>query len=341
MPTPALLHVLVAGGVLHELGRLTGSSWLALASAALLALPLVALVARPRLDGLVVQRRASARAVAGRPSPVVYALHNAGRRTTSAAMLHCAQPGHEHAHVGVPALRPGEQVEVEVLLEVTRASGPAQPVVLLATSPLGLLRVRRAQPLAGQVVVHPAERPALRLPEVAGPSRSSRLARPAPGRGSEVLGLRERRPGDPASSVAARASARHGRPLVLEREREQAAAPLVVLVLPGRGPAWEDALAVAARTAVQALRSGQPPVLLGLPGLPAGRLPASAVLDAFAAADLPVPVEAGPLAAALRAAGPGAAVLVVDDPVAGDPGLRLLVRRTAAQTGTRLVVLGG
>lgn len=339
VPTPALLHVLVAGGLLHELGRLTGSAWLALAAGALLALPVVAVVARPRLDGLLVTVSGPDRGVAGRPSAVVYEVRNTGRRATTAARLDAHSPGHERVHVALPALRPGEAVVVPLLLEVERASAAARPVVLVALSPLGLLRLVRVQPLAGWVVVHPAQRPALPLPAVAGRAGMPRSCRPEPGRGTEVLGLRERRPGDPAGALAARASARHGRPVVLERERERldVPGPLVVLVQRAHGPAWEDGLAVAASTAVQALRAGVRPVLLGLPPLPAGRLRPRDVLDAFAAADDSPRLPGSTLTAALEEAGHGTTLLVVA--AAGDPAARLAASSTLARLGGRLVAL--
>ncbi len=136
-----------------------------------------------------------------------------------------------------------------------------------------------------------------------------------------MLGLRPWRAGDGAAAVSARASARHSRPVVLERERESG--PRLVIVCTGAlsGPLWEATVERSCALVEQAVREGRVPVLLAN-GLPVpGRPDRQAVLDWHAALDRCGPPDAATLSAVRRAAGPAGAVTVLGRPTAGLAGL--------------------
>ncbi|XAY06531.1 hypothetical protein DSM112329_03402 [Paraconexibacter sp. AEG42_29] len=336
LPTTGLLLVLTAGATLHLLGRTSASGWIALASAALLALPVVALLTRPRLGGLQVTRLIHGQPVAGQRSDVTLTLSNAGRRMTPATTVVDHLPGHEQLVVAFGALRPGASASVRgERLAVQRTASETSTATLRTTSPVGLIGTEVPCPVPGRVVVHPEPATPRGRPAGAGGLGASRAA--APGPGTEILGLRDWRHGESARSVAARASARHGRPLVLEREREDAAT-LVILVGFGHGPAWEAALSDAASMAVSALRSGRPLALHGLPGT---AQTAKGVLDAFAAADDSPALHRAALDDALRQAGHGGVLVVVAGTAAraDTDGLLAGLRRAAARRRCAVVVL--
>lgn len=298
----------MASGLLHLLGRVTDGGWLALASAAVLVLPVVALVTRPRLRGLHVQRELHGQPVVGQRTEVTLTLTNLGDRLTAPVVVTDVLPGHDTLRVSFPSLRPGGHASLRMSREATaRTSTGSVPVRLTASAPIGLVQSTSSVLVPGHVVVHPHLPSLRRLPDgVGGPGTSSSSV-PVAGIGTEVLGLREWRHGESARAVSARASARHGRPLVLEREQEGAPS-LVVLVGAGRGADWEAHLSLAAAYAVAALRDGRRLVLRGLPG--SASTPHQ-VLDAFAAADAAPPLDGACLRAALADAGPGGVLVLV------------------------------
>jgi hypothetical protein len=150
------------------------------------------------------------------------------------------------------------------------------------------------------------------------------------------LGLRDWRSGDSARAVSARATARHGRPLVLERERDSGSALVLLAAGPGRGPAWEAAVSRAASLAVAALRDGTPPLLLGAP--PPVRADSIGILDWFAGIDHAHGVDPAAVPAALRAAGGGTLVVLAPPELLID---RISLRRACDAARTSLVVLDG
>jgi uncharacterized protein (DUF58 family) len=331
--------ILVAGlvaGLLHLLGRVTDGGWLDLASAGVLALPVAALVLRPRLDQVTCTRGRSARGAAGDRVTTVLEVGNTGGRPSAALVVLDELPGHGTVRVAVPALAPGARIRLHTeRVALHRTSGPAGTVTLHAWSPFGLVGSRRRLTPTGRAVVHPAPVAVPVLPAGRGaPGGDGARGRPVAGSGTEVLGLRAWRPGEPRTSVSARASARHGRPLVLERERQDER-DLVVLVTAGAGAAWEHGLSQAAALAADALHRGRPLVLLGLAGPPPRS--AAQVLDAVAAADDAPPLTVPAARAALRSAGTGGTLVLV----ASSSDELVAVRRAAAGTATRLVVLGG
>jgi uncharacterized protein (DUF58 family) len=333
-PTRAIAFPALVAGVLYLLARLAGGSWLVLATCAALVLPLVALLLLPRLDGLRLRIEPEARGLPGRPLVVVHSIRNGGRRSTSPCHVRDDGAGLSEVLLAVPSLRPGE--EVSVRLERTalrRGVFDGGRATASSTSPLGLLRLTRDVAVDGRLVVHPSVGPTRgvlgALAHLAGEVPMAR-----PGAGTEVLGLRDWRSGDSARSVSARATARHGRPLVLEREREAGSGLVLIAGGPGSGTAWETAVSHAASLCLEALADGTVPLLFGPP--PPARLDRTGLLDWFAGVDRVRGLSAEAMTAAVRAAAGGTLVVLVPPALLGD---RLELRRACAAGRTSLVML--
>jgi uncharacterized protein (DUF58 family) len=331
-PRPAVWVLLAGAGLLHLLSRATDGGWLALASGLVLALPAAAVLSRPRLADLVVRRELPSAVSLGADVDVVHVVVNQGSRWSAPLTWTDEVVGLAPVRVAVPALAPGQSARAHVVrTAVLRGVATQATATLASTAPFGLLRSTVVRTGPQSFAVHP--RPVAH-PPVASAAPAPGGSAPRAGSGTEVLGLRDWRAGDGASAVSARASARHGRPLVLERERDTGRS--LVLLAGGRAasPAWERAVGQAAGLALSALSDGRP-VLLGAHG-PAGR---SAVLDHLAGVEaLPLP-DARATERAVRAAGPGGLIVLLVPSTA--TGARSAAARAAAAVGCRLVVLDG
>jgi uncharacterized protein (DUF58 family) len=330
-PTRGLLGALVAAGLLNLLTRATGDGWLALASGAVLGLVVTALLLRPPLKDLVVSMPGQPRTVAGVGTEVTFLVTNSGQRTTPPVLW--THP--RVVEIGLPPLAPGA-------VHTLRLPVPALPrgcydlggLQLSTTAPFGVLRWTAVRDGQGELIVHPDITLDRSFPTDGGVSSQLRSLAVV-GSGTEVLGLRPWRQGDSSRAISARASARHGRPVVLERERESGPALAIVVCGPGHGPAWELAVSEAASWAVSSVRAGHPPVLVvgeGAGPVPK-RLDAGAVLDLFARVGSTGPVADADLSSALRAVGRGGSVLLLGE------GSERVARRAAA-AGCRTVSLG-
>jgi uncharacterized protein (DUF58 family) len=325
---------LLAAAVLYLLARLAGGSWLVLATSAALVLPLVALLLPPHLDGLRLHQEPRARGLPGRPLDVVLTIRNDGPRSTSACRVRDESDHLSEISLAVPFLRPGDEVSVEVARTALRRGVFDQGrATVSSTAPLGLLRVTREVPVEGELVVHPEVHAVRRVLGVAA-HLAGEIPLSLPGAGTEVLGLRDWRSGDSARSVSARATARHGRPLVLEREREAGSGLVLIAGGPGSGPAWEAAVSQAASLCLQALADGTVPLLFGPP--PPGRMDRTGLLDWFAGVDRVRGLAPEAMEAAVRAAGGGTLVVLVPPALLGD---RFELRRACAARRTQLVML--
>jgi uncharacterized protein (DUF58 family) len=330
-PTRTLLGTLVAAVLLNLLSRVTGDGWLALASGAILAVGLSGLVLRPALRDLQVTMPGQPRTVAGAGTEVVFVVTNSGQRSTPPVLW--THP--RVVQVQVPALAPGESYEVRLPVPaLPRGSYDLGGLQLSTTAPFGVLRWTATRDGHGELIVHPNIALDRVLPAQGGvPAELRSLA--VAGAGTEVLGLRPWRQGDASRAISARASARHGRPVVLERERETGPALAIIICGPGHGSAWEAAVSEVASLAVASVRAGHAPLLAVGPGkaVVPRRPDATAVLDLFARLGSTGPVDPADLAAVLRAAGRGGTVLLLGD------GSDAVARRASA-AGCRVVTLG-
>ena len=309
-PTRAVLVPLAAAGVLHLLVRVTGGGWLSLGAAAALALPLVALLLRPRLDGLTVTMTAG-RSMAGGTALLDLRV-TAGVRATPPCRLTVAPGLLAGAVVAVPALAPRASTGARLELAAPdRGTAQGLDLVLTSTAPFGLVRGHRALRAPVHVVVRPAPATTTAPPGVGvGTAGSSAQA----GAGTEVLGLRPWRVGDATAAVHARSTARHGRPVVLEREREHGPRLVLLVGALGHGPAWEASVSRAAALCLHALRTGGEPVLVG--PAPAPRPSVDGVLDWLAGLEAAGPGGPAEAARAGREVGRDGGVLLL-----GGPGL--------------------
>jgi uncharacterized protein (DUF58 family) len=336
-PTRGVAGAILLAAVLHLLARITGGGWLSLAAGACLALPVAALLLRPRLDALQVTS-SPVQARVGDRVDVRLVVRNPGPRPSPPLRLTDRSPGLSPVVVAVPALRPGDEVAAVLpRTALTRGWSRSCAVELTTDAPFGLLRVLRRLEVPGPLVVAPRAVPAAELR--AGGQGTGVSSRPVAGAGSEVLGLRAWRPGDGARAVSARASARHGRPVVLERERDTGAAVVLLCAGAGSGIAWDAALERSCALAEEAVRRGRAPVLLA-DLLPAPAQPGlGAVLDWHARLDAAAMVQPATVTAAVRAAGPGGALVLL-----APPSLVLdrvtAVRQACSRAGVQLLVLG-
>lgn len=335
-PTPAAAAALLGAVVLHQLSRITGGAWLALGAGALLALPLAALLLRPRLGDLVVQA-APVHVRRGGVAEQTLTIRNRGRRSTPPLLLTDRTPGLTPVTVAVPGLPPGGQTAARLeRTAVARGRVLQGEVELATTAPLGMLLLCRSVAVGGPFVVAPAAARAPGLP--AGGEGTGSSSQPVAGAGTEVLGLRPFRSGEALTALHARATARHGRPVVLERERETGAGLVVLCTGPGRGADWEAAVEQACAFAEAAVRDGRPPRLLAT-GLRAPVRPtAAAVLDWHAGLDGAVPLDRPTLTEAVREAARGGALLLLAPP--GSQALVTDVRRACAAAGARMALAG-
>ncbi len=307
-PTRALALPVVVAGVLHLLVRATGGGWLSLGSAAALAIPVAALLLRPRLDGLSVAVVAPPTTAGGTAELRVSVM--AGGRPTPPCRLVLAGHLLAGAVVAVPALAAGEHTEASLRLDAPRrGADDGLEAVLESTAPFGLLRAARRLRVPARLVVRPAVGA---VTAVAGVGTGMVGSSAQAGAGTEVLGLRAWRTGDASSAVHARSTARHGRPVVLEREREHGPRLVVLVGALGAGAVWEAQVARAAALCLSALHSGGEPVLVG--PAPAPRPSPDAVLDWFAGLEQAGPGGRAEATRAAREAGRSGHVLLLGGP---------------------------
>ncbi len=248
----------------YLLGRQTGEHWFLLVAACATAPVVVSLLWRPRLTGLEVHADPLPhRAVAGETVEQRVRVVNAGRRPLPARTLTFASAGYEDLVVDVPPLAGGAGAEAALPRRAVRRGGDVLNRLTIATSaPFGMIERRlEGDYVAPLACVHPAPAAALEL-VARGGSGGDEPSGAAARRGSHPHTVREWRPGDEARQVHWRATARHGRLVVVEPER--AVAQPLALVVAGRADAraWEDLVAVAAASVVAALQQGRAVLLL-------------------------------------------------------------------------------
>lgn len=337
-PRPALAVAVLAVVVLDLLDSVAGSPWLLLASAAALALVVVSVVLRPRLDKVTVAHALPRRVTVGGTVEVVLTVHNTSRDATPSLVRTWTHPClGEHA-VALPGLDPGEVQQV--LFSATaqrRGVFTHGTATVLSTAPFGLLRWTRTTRCPGRLVVHPATQGMRALSSTGAPTAGDR-SEAVVGAGTEVLGLRPFRPGDSPRHLSARATARHGRPVVLERERDSGPSLVLLATGGGSGAVWEAAVSRAASLCLAALREGRPPEVLAEPER--AQVDATGLLDLFAELDLePAAPSAALVQRAVRAAGPGGTLVLLAPPAEFE--VTMAVRRAAARARVEVVVLGG
>ena len=304
----------------------TANSWLLLLGCAIVAPLVVSLL--PSFGAIHVHATTEfpARSHVGDVVEHTIAFYNAGRRSLPAMRLHQTLPGLEDLVVGIQPFGPGRRGDAHARrLAVARAVSPRATFVLETTAPFGLTLRRLAFVQSTDVVVHPRAVPPVSLAALgAGEEPANR-----PGRaGGDLHALREWRRGDELRHVHWRATARHGRLVVVVPELTHAPRLAVVVAGLAADPGWEELVSSAAWTAVDAVRRGHTLRLLAGGGTPLEGPDAMHALDWFAGLGDVRPVPREVLDAAATWVGDQGVVLVASTrpvPAARAPGGRLRV----------------
>jgi len=249
-----------AGVVLLALSASTHDGWLVLLAGCAFGLPVAALLLRPRLGDIHVEVGAPSRSTVGAPVVARLTISNTGRRTSPTLTVALTATGLDGALVRVPPLAPAGRACTDVELHARRRGVVTQlTAVVGSAAPLGIITVHRSHVLPADLLV----RPALGTPMHALRGGSGDGAATAAPNGIEVQGVREWRPGESTGRIHARGTARHGRPLVLDRF--DGVGDGVAFVVAGAGvaearsdPLVESMISVVAATLDAAARTGRP-----------------------------------------------------------------------------------
>ena len=187
-----------------------------------------------------------------RPSHAVYnaaitwPTYRAWKRLVNGGRLATAE---EHA---VPALGPGESVEIEVRAQALRRGVVhSHGVTVGRTDPLGLLKSLARIPQRSNFIVLPRRYalPPLTLPGSRRYQPGGVTLASSVGDSEEFVGLREYRPGDPLQRIHWKSFARTARPIVKEHQDEYFERHALVLdtfTAGGDAAALEEAVSIAA-----------------------------------------------------------------------------------------------
>jgi uncharacterized protein (DUF58 family) len=332
--------------LLFVVGLLRSVNLLALLACCLLAaFALNAWAAGRGLKRLTARRRLLGPLIAGRSCPFAVEVGNAGR-VVAGVRLEDRGPSHAQTWFAVRLERGTTAFRGEVT-PPRRGRYAWGPVTAERGYPFGLAARRRELLAAEEAIVWPAvgslERGRLlrRLGAAADPrDRSRARPRPHPSAQAGFYGLRPYRPGDSPRSIHWRSSARRGQLLVREFEDPPGEDLVLVLDASGRGPAFEEALSLAAticrnwsrqpggRLAL-VVAAAQPEALEG----PAGPALERRLLDRLALEPGGAAVDVGRLTQLLATSRlPGSAALVT----AGPSRLTEVVRRALKRPVLRL-----
>ena len=307
--TKAALAPRFAGLVLALLAVLTGNKWLMLLAYACGGLLLAALFLRPRLDDLVVSISMATRSSVGAQLDCLISVKNTG--TTWSPAVHGVHrvAGVDDVRFRLDALPPGAAASMTFKRTADRRGiATDSSADLLTTAPLGLRLRTRAVGVPMRLIVHPAQVP-VELPQPrAGSDNTQWLVSRS---GTDVHGIREWRPGDEASQVHWRSSARRGRLVVLEREIPKAGGLALVLAAAPGDEDWERVVSVGAWTGAAAVYAGRDVTLVAAVagGAQPGPDDATTILDWCAQSSPALPDEKQ-LLGAFAFAGRGGDVVV-------------------------------
>jgi uncharacterized protein (DUF58 family) len=330
-PTRAALGLLALAVGVELFGRLLGSRGLSVVAAGLIGTVIAAALLTPRVSGVTVALRAPTRIAVGAESAVqlVVAAPPSRRWRSGPFLLTVASPAYGDATVMTPTVPAGGRAAVSYPVRPTRRGHWTGTNVTIETvSPLGGFVRRKNLIRRNEMWVYPPPAPPLPLPMSGSTlARAGSRTRVSP-TGSEIAGLRQWQPGDPAARVHWRASARRNQLVVMERDDNQQQALLVALGRVETVDSFELAVARTAATALAALRSGHRVHLLTDHGAVA-LWTARDVMDRFAELSAAASPSAGSVAEALRRADVGAVViwLSADPP---SPEVDQAVRAAAA-----------
>lgn len=241
-----------------------------MAAAVGLLAPISYLLSARRLQRLRVRRLVPPRLIAGEPSEVRLTVHNTSPQPHFLVHIQDLLPdgltapaGNEHLVVD---LAPGEQRTVTYeLLPLRRGLYELSELRLLTTDAIGLFEFTTRASHPQQMVVYPKPVALPNMWPTAATGRTShRTTRRIKGPGPDLYGVREYAPGDDLRHIHWKATAHRGKLTIVERERPQDVAVVVILDLSrdihtGRGneSSLEYGVTLAASLLVQALGQGR------------------------------------------------------------------------------------
>lgn len=315
-PTRATSLLLTIAVILELLGQLINSTGVTLAAAAAVGAVLGDAFLAPKVAFSEVERRTPARMAVGVEAPIQISVRGDAKRTSGRRpiVLKDRAPGLDVGRYVVPSIRTGERAVAERTAMPLRRGcwTDGGRIDIEAHSPLGGWVRRNRVHIAESGWVHPAPAAPLRLPENGSGEIYGRTSSSRSGSGHDFYGIREWRPGDAATSVHWRASARRNQLVVAERERPGHPTLLVVAGRLLEDDAGEDLLARVAATAVHALQEGRGVVLATAGSVQSVSRPTDA-LDWFADLDPMTDPDVATLRTASQLAGFGATVVWLGD----------------------------
>lgn len=253
--TRAALAPRFAGVLLVMLSILTGSRWLLLLACACGGVLVVALLLRPRLGDLAVSVSMAPRTSVGAQIDALVEVTNTGSGWSPILHGRHRVDGLDDVTFRVDALPPGAMATRSFARTAgKRGIATDSSADLMTTAPLGLRLRKRTVGVPLRLIVHPAEVPVVVPPPRAGSDNTDWVVSRC---GTDVHGIREWRPGDDASQVHWRSSARRGRLVVLEREIPKAGGLALVLAAAPGDDNWEAVVSVGAWTGAAAVRAGR------------------------------------------------------------------------------------
>lgn len=351
-PTKRAAIIIAIAGLLALVATTAQAGWLFVLAAGVVGLLGASLVAPQGLRHLEIERLGPAHVVAGDPVTLTTTLRNNARSTTPPLRLEDSHPGLEKSALFVERAQPGVSLSAtSTRIAPVRGAYEGGSIRVISGAPFGILSTKKAFQMEGSLIVLPRSVQLRNFPlqdATASPQElEGELARV--GAGSEFVGLRTYRPGDPRRHVHWRSSARRGE-LVVREHQEEVKGPVVIAISgaeAGKAPdsAFEMLVSAAASIALYAQSMGHPLELVAPAQLGdaeprrAVRPTRSAALEWLAGLQ-PVDASLQTLhAEAIGAAGRGSSIVFLATS-AGAAGASLgLAARDAARRGARPVTV--
>jgi uncharacterized protein (DUF58 family) len=246
---------------LGALAVVTGNAWLLFMACGAAGIAIGAYLIRPKLTAVALFVGMPERGTAGGPVTGQMRIENTGPGWSPMAHLSYRMRGFSTGEIRVDPLPPGGCVVADLnLVCESRGVVTGSAARLVSVEPLGLLEFKSFVSFPGTVIAHPREVP-VRVPTPRGGGSDDRewvVSRS----GTDVHTIREWRPGDEASQVHWRSTARRGRLVVLEREMPRAGGLAIVLSAGSGDDSWESVISVAGWTAAATAQTGRPVALI-------------------------------------------------------------------------------
>jgi uncharacterized protein (DUF58 family) len=251
----------------------TGNNLLFLILGLLLASIIVSgILSEQSLKGVKLERRLPPSATVGEPALIGLFVRNTKKRGASFSLELRERGGQVEGHGFLVLLSAGETAETSYRFIPGRRGAWAFEQLEVATkAPFGLFEKSRPIDAPGELVVFPRKVPAPRM-EASSLARDGEHPEDRVGLGLELHSLRDHRPGEDARSIHWLSSARQGRLIGVDRERERRQRVCVVFdQRPLSGESLERAVERAAALVSRELDAGAE-VSLAVAGrnLPAG-----------------------------------------------------------------------